>query len=230
MVLPMVQRATMGRPNPRAPYVAIDVMVKGAGLPLKEAIKIERDAFLDVATSAEGKAGMRFFFTQQSVQRLPKGFPGKARDVKRVGVDGADGFMGNAIAWLALEAGYDVVAHVPIAKFAPPSGEAHRQYGRALKKGSMSQDDLAAKLARAKVTTELKDLRRRPRDRGSAWRTARSRPGSTARSGRSSARARWSRPTRARWAPACSRRSSPRAAAARRAFSTSTSSAPPSTR
>jgi enoyl-CoA hydratase/carnithine racemase len=33
MVLPMVQRATMGRPNPRAPYVALDVMVKGATLP-----------------------------------------------------------------------------------------------------------------------------------------------------------------------------------------------------
>src|SRR5947208_1722707 len=36
MILPMIQRATMGRPNPRAPYVALDVMVKGAGLPLRE--------------------------------------------------------------------------------------------------------------------------------------------------------------------------------------------------
>jgi 3-hydroxyacyl-CoA dehydrogenase len=159
MVLPMIQRATMGRPNPRAPYVALDVMVKGAALPLREAIKVERDAFLDVATSSEGKAGMRFFFTQQAVQRLPKGFPGKPRELKRVGVDGADGFMGNAIAWLALEAGYDVVAHVPIAKFVPAVHEKlTTKYGRALKKGGMSQADLAAKLARAKVTTDVKDL------------------------------------------------------------------------
>jgi 3-hydroxyacyl-CoA dehydrogenase/enoyl-CoA hydratase/carnithine racemase len=159
MVLPMIQRATMGRPNPRAPYVALDVMVKGAALPLRDAIKVERDAFLEVVTSAEGKAGMRFFFTQQAVQKLPKGFPGKPRAVKRVGVDGADGFMGNAIAWLALEAGYDVVAHVPIAKFAPAVAEKlGAKYARALKKGAMTQADLDAKLARVKVTTELGDL------------------------------------------------------------------------
>src|SRR5262249_53887225 len=77
MVLPMIQRATMGRQHPRAPYVALDVMVKGAALRLREANTIERDAFVDVATSSEGKAGMRFFFTQQSVQKLPKNFPGK---------------------------------------------------------------------------------------------------------------------------------------------------------
>src|SRR6185503_6935873 len=61
--------------------------------------------------------------------------------------------------WLALEAGYDVVAHVPIAKFAPAVSEKlTAKYGRALKKGSMTQADLAAKLARARVTTDIKDL------------------------------------------------------------------------
>jgi 3-hydroxyacyl-CoA dehydrogenase/enoyl-CoA hydratase/carnithine racemase len=158
MVLPMVEKATLGRPHPRAPYVALDVMVKGATLPLRDAIRLERDAFLDVATSSEGKAGMRFFFTQQAVQKLPKGFPGKARVVKRVGVDGADGFMGNAITWLALEAGYEVVGHVPIAQFVPAvGGKLTAKYGRALKKG-MTQAELAAKLARVHVTTDVRDL------------------------------------------------------------------------
>src|SRR4029450_12366069 len=92
-------------------------------------------------------------------QTLPKRFAGKARDLKRIGVDGADGFMGNAIAWLALEAGYDVVAHVPIAKLAPLVHEKlTAKYGRALKKGAMSQADLDAKLARAKVATDVADL------------------------------------------------------------------------
>jgi hypothetical protein len=126
---------------------------------VKDAIKVERDAFLDVATSSEGKAGMRFFFTQQAVQRLPKGFPGKARELEKVGVDGADGFMGNAIAWLALEAGFAVVAHVPIEKFVPAVKEKlTAKYGRALKKGSMSPADLDAKLGRVQVTTNVKDL------------------------------------------------------------------------
>jgi len=40
MVLPMIERATMGRPNPRAPYLALDVMIQGAALPLREAVRI----------------------------------------------------------------------------------------------------------------------------------------------------------------------------------------------
>ena len=159
MVLPMIQRATMGRPNPRAPYVALDVMVKGAALPLKEAIKLERDAFLDVATSSEGKAGMRFFFTQQAVQKLPKGFPGKARNLKKIGVDGIDGYMGNAIAWLALEAGYEVVGHVPVAQFAAGVPDKLRaKYARAVKKGTLSAPQVEEKIGNVTVTTTLADL------------------------------------------------------------------------
>jgi 3-hydroxyacyl-CoA dehydrogenase len=159
MVLPMIERATLGRPNPRAPYVALDVMIKGASLPLREAIRVERDAFLEVATSSEGKAGMRFFFTQQKVQKLPKDFPGKARPLKKIGVDGIDGYMGNAIGWLALEAGYEVVGHVPVAKFAPTVPEKlYAKYGRALKKGALSEDDVRRKIGSVKITTDIRDL------------------------------------------------------------------------
>jgi 3-hydroxyacyl-CoA dehydrogenase len=159
MVLPMIQRATMGRPNPRAPYVALDVMVKGAPLPLRDAIRVERDAFLDVATSPEGKAGMRFFFTQQAVQKLPKGFPGKPRPLKRVGVDGIDGYMGNAIGWLALEAGYEVVGHVPLPQFAAAvPDKLAAKYARAVKKGTVSQAEVDRKIGGVQVTSTLADL------------------------------------------------------------------------
>jgi len=159
MVLPMIERATMGRPNPRAPYVGLDVMVKGAALPLREAIRLERDAFVDVATSAEGKAGMRFFFTQQSVQKLPKSFPGKPRPLKKIGVDGIDGYMGNAIGWLALEAGYQVVGHVPLAQFAAGVPDKLRaKYERALKKGALTAADVDRKVGSVAVTNTLSDL------------------------------------------------------------------------
>jgi 3-hydroxyacyl-CoA dehydrogenase/enoyl-CoA hydratase/carnithine racemase len=159
MVLPMIQKATMGRQNPRAPYVALDTMVKGAALSLKDANQLERDAFVAVATSPEGRAGMRFFFTQQAVQKLPKGFPGKPRQLKTVGVDGADGYMGNAIAWLALEAGYDVAAHVPLAQFAKAVPEKlAAKYARAVKKGSLSQADMERKVGSAAVATEISAL------------------------------------------------------------------------
>ena len=154
--LAMVKRATMGRNNPRAPYEALDVMIKGAALPLGEALKLERDSFIEVATSAEGKAGMRFFFTQQSVQKLPRGFGGKAGKLEKIGIDGIDGYMGNAIAWLALEAGYQVVGHVPVADYADSvTPKLKAKYQRHIKKGKLSEDEAAAKVASVEVSTDI---------------------------------------------------------------------------
>ncbi len=156
MVLPMIQKATMGRQHPRAPYVALDAMVDGAALSLKRANIVERDAFIGVCTSSEARAGMRFFFTQQSVQKLPKSFPGTARPLKKIGVDGGDGYMGNAITWLALEAGYEVVAHVPLAQFATAVPEKlTAKYGRAVKKGTMTAADVERAVGRVQVATDL---------------------------------------------------------------------------
>jgi len=155
LILPMVRKATLGRPNPRAPYVAVDVMIEGAGLPLREAMKVERDAFIEVATSSEAKAGMRFFFTHQNVQKLPKGFPGKAHELRTIGIDGIDGYMGNAIGWLALEAGYEVVGHAPLAKFAAAAPDKLRaKYARAIKKGKTSEDAVEKKIASVRITSE----------------------------------------------------------------------------
>lgn len=159
LILPVVQKATMGRPNPRAPYVALDVMIRGAALPLKEANKLERDAFIEVATSPEGKAGMRFFFTQQAVQKLPKTFPAKPRKLRKIGVDGIDGYMGNAIGWLALEAGYEVVGHVPLEQFAAAvPGKLAAKYTRAVKRGAMSEAAMQQKVGSVKVTSKIEDL------------------------------------------------------------------------
>jgi 3-hydroxyacyl-CoA dehydrogenase len=159
MILPMIEKVTMGRPNPRAPYVALDVMIAGANKPLREAIQIERDAFIEVATSSEAKAGMRFFFTHQNVQKLPKDFPGKARQLRKIGVDGADGYMGNAITWLSLQAGYDVVGHVPIEKFAAnvPTKLAAK-YGRDVKRGKMTEEQVKQKVASVEVATDISAL------------------------------------------------------------------------
>ena len=155
MVMPMIQRATMGRANPRAPYVALDVMIKGASLPLRDAMRVERDAFIDVATSHEAKAGMRFFFTHQNTQKLPKEFPGTARPLKKIGIDGIDGYMGNAIGWLALEAGYEVVGHAPLAKFAAGVPQKLKaKYGRALKKGKLTEEQVDAKIGSVEIVKE----------------------------------------------------------------------------
>jgi len=155
LILPVVQKATMGRPNPRAPYVALDVMIRGASLPLKDALRLERDAFIELATGTEAKAGMRFFFTQQQIQKLPKDFAGTARKLEKVGIDGVDGYMGNAIAWLALEAGYRVAGHAPLAKFAEAAPKKlAAKYQRAVKKGKMTADDVAKKVGGVEISAE----------------------------------------------------------------------------
>ena len=74
MVLPTIRKATQGRDNPRAPFVALEVITRGVQMPLRDAIRLERDRFLEVAGSSEAKAGMRFFFTQQRVSKLPSAF------------------------------------------------------------------------------------------------------------------------------------------------------------
>jgi 3-hydroxyacyl-CoA dehydrogenase len=155
LILPVIRKATGGRENPRAPYVALDVMIKGAALPIREAMRVERDAFIELATGAEAKAGMRFFFTQQQTQKLPKSCNGKPREIMTVGVDGIDGYMGNAIAYLALEAGYRVIGHVPLAKFADAAPKKlAAKYERAVKKGKLTADDVAKKVGSVEIAAE----------------------------------------------------------------------------
>ena len=84
--------------------------------PLRDGVKLERDRFLEVATSGEGKAGMRFFFTQQRVTKLPR----RAREGDARGRSDASGSTastatwGTPIAFLARRAGFEVVGHVPV--------------------------------------------------------------------------------------------------------------------
>src|SRR6185503_20817001 len=90
-----------------------------------------------------------------NTQKLPKEFPGKARELKKIGIDGIDGYMGNAIGWLALEAGYEVVANVPVAKFAESvPGKLKSKYARAIEKGKMSEAQADQKIASVDVAKE----------------------------------------------------------------------------
>ena len=157
MVLPTIQKATQGRSNPRAPFVALDVVTEGVTKPLREGIKLERDRFLEVATSPEGKAGMRFFFTQQRVTKLPSELSKVTpRPIRKVGIDGFDGFMGNAIAFLARRAGFEVVGHVPVASLAAGApGRMRQKYEPLLKRGRVDAAAADAEVASVMVATDL---------------------------------------------------------------------------
>jgi len=160
LVLPTIRKATQGRDHPRAPFVALEVITKGAGLPLEEGIKLERDRFLEVASSSEGKAGMRFFFTQQRVSKLPSALAKVApRPIRTVGIDGFDGYMGNAIAFLARRAGYDVVGHVPVPELAAGAPARLRQkYAVLIERGKLAAADAEREIASVRPVTDVAAL------------------------------------------------------------------------
>jgi 3-hydroxyacyl-CoA dehydrogenase len=160
MIEPTILKATQGRRHPRAPFVALEVVTQGVAKPLRDGIKLERDRFLEIATSSEAKAGMRFFFTQQRVTKLPPELAKVTpRPIKRVGVDGFDGYMGNAIAFLARRAGYEVVGHVPVPELAANApGRMRQKYDPLLKKGRIDAATADAEVASVKVATDLAPL------------------------------------------------------------------------
>jgi 3-hydroxyacyl-CoA dehydrogenase len=125
--------------------------------PLREGVKLERDRFLEVATSAEGKAGMRFFFTQQRVTKLPPELAKvTARPIRTVGIDGFDGYMGNAIAFLAKRAGFAVVGHVPVPSLAAGApGRMRQKYEPLLKRGRIDAAAADAEVASVTVAADL---------------------------------------------------------------------------
>ena len=160
MVLPTVKKATQGREHPRAPYVALDVVTQGVTKSLRDGVKLERDRFLEVATSPEGKAGMRFFFTQQRVTKLPPELAKVTpRPIRKVGIDGFDGYMGNAIAFLAKRAGFAVVGHVPVPSLAAAApGRMRQKYEPLLKRGRIDAAAADAEVAAVTVVTDLAAL------------------------------------------------------------------------
>jgi len=160
MVLPTIKKATQGREHPRAPFVALEVITRGVQLSLAEGITLERERFLEVANSSEAKAGMRFFFTQQRVNKLPAALAkATAPPIKRVGIDGFDGYMGNAIAFLARRAGYEVVGHVPVPALAASAPTRMRQkYDPLIAKGRVDAATAEAEVASVPVATDLTAL------------------------------------------------------------------------
>jgi 3-hydroxyacyl-CoA dehydrogenase len=160
LVLPTIKKATQGRDRPRAPFVALEVITRGVQMPLKQGIKLERDRFLEVASSPEGKAGMRFFFTQQRVSKLPAPLAKVTpRPIQKVGIDGFDGYMGNAIAFLARRAGYEVVGHVPVPELAAGApGRMRQKYDVLVERGRMTAADAETEVKSVQVATSLTAL------------------------------------------------------------------------
>ena len=170
----------MGRPNPRAPYVALDVMAKGAGA---AAARGQSSSSATPSSTSPRRPRARPACASSSPSRRCRSCrrtsPARRATLKRIGIDGVDGYMGNAIA-LARARGR-LRGRRPRAAAAVRRRRCRRscgaKYGRAVKKGAMSAGRRRREGRRA---CKVDDRHRRISSTATsssrrAWRTARSR-------------------------------------------------------
>ncbi|MBL8975216.1 MAG: enoyl-CoA hydratase/isomerase family protein, partial [Myxococcales bacterium] len=106
-----------------APLVALDLIEKGLGLPLDEALKLEPPAFAELAVGETSRSLVSLFRRSNALKKQPVFDAGGARvegaEIRRLGMVGG-GFMGADIAVVSAEKGIETrirdIAAEPLAK------------------------------------------------------------------------------------------------------------------
>jgi 3-hydroxyacyl-CoA dehydrogenase/enoyl-CoA hydratase/3-hydroxybutyryl-CoA epimerase len=162
MQLPMfpatLRKELKGAPYP-APKAILAAAVEGLQVDVDTALTIETRWLVSLTTSQIAKNMIKAFFLDLPAANdrpRPQGY--QARPINRVGVLGA-GMMGAAIAYVCARAGIEVV----LKDVSTHDAERGKDYSRgllekAVKRGSMSNEDADLVLARIAPTGEAADL------------------------------------------------------------------------
>ncbi|AOE48744.1 fatty acid oxidation complex subunit alpha FadB [Kangiella sediminilitoris] len=147
-------------PHYPAPVKAVEVVEKGAALPLEEAIKFEHEAFVDVAQSSQAGALVQLFLNDQVLKKKAK-IASKTSDVevKNATVLGA-GIMGGGIAYQSASRGVPAVMK-DINPDALEQGmdEAIKLFGKGVKYGKISNEKMAKGIASIKPTLSYEEIK-----------------------------------------------------------------------
>jgi 3-hydroxyacyl-CoA dehydrogenase len=142
-----------------APQVAVELFAMAAATPFAEAVPLERDACRALVLSPQSKALRHLFVAERAVAK-PAAIPAgtEPRPVARSGVVGP-GIMGRGIAIALLDAGLPVV----LVGRSDKSLEAARaaiakNYDGLIKRGSLTEEKKAERLARLSTATEIAAL------------------------------------------------------------------------
>ena len=151
-----VARRTRGQPAVENAIKAVEAAVSK---PFDEGIAYERQLFDELETSDEAGAMRYAFFAEREVARLP-GLPKdlKLPEIKTMAVVGA-GTMGGGIAMSFADAGMPV----KVVDASPEVLEKGMQrirdnYATSVKRGSLSQDDMDARLARITPVESIEEI------------------------------------------------------------------------
>lgn len=143
-----------------APGKCVEAVAAAVSKPFDEGIKLEREAFVYLVQTPESKALRHAFFGERAASKiadLAEDTP--LRNIAKVGVIGA-GTMGGGITMNFLNAGIPVVL-LEMKQEALDKGAAtiRKNYENSARKGKLTQEKLAARMALLSPTLSYDDLR-----------------------------------------------------------------------
>ena len=141
-----------------SPLKVIEAVQAGLDLPFDEALKFERQLFLQCIDSPQRAGLIHAFFAEREVVKVPEAQAAKPRAIASVGVVGG-GTMGAGIAVSALDAGLSVtMVERDDASIARGRANVEKVYDGLVAKGRMTPDAKAAVMARYTGSTQYEAL------------------------------------------------------------------------
>jgi 3-hydroxyacyl-CoA dehydrogenase len=140
-----IARKTRGFKAPEAIIKSVEAAVR---LPFEEALRNERELFVECQTSPEAKAQQYFFFAERQAKKIPdvpKDTP--TREIASVGVIGA-GTMGGGITMNFLNRGIPVtIVEATQEALSRGIGIIEKNYAGSVTKGRITEDDMTERLS-----------------------------------------------------------------------------------
>ena len=151
-----LKKAARGR---KAPQAAFECVKRALTLPFDEALRLERDAFLELVDSEESRSLRHVFFAEREAQKggeLKKGTTMRA--IRKVGVVGF-GTMGSGIAMAFANASIPVVVTDQTQEAVDLGlAKVRTTYEDSRAKGRLSADECAARIAAVRGATDFAAL------------------------------------------------------------------------
>ncbi len=145
--------------NQRAPYACIDAVEGAVTLPFDDALKRERELFLELVNEDEAKSLRYAFFTERqarNVPDIPRDTP--KIDVQSVAVIGG-GTMGSGITMTCADAGFPVrILEMNEEALAKAMQKIRDTYVVSVKRGSITEAEVEERMARITPVTSYADL------------------------------------------------------------------------
>jgi 3-hydroxyacyl-CoA dehydrogenase len=138
-----------------APTAAVEALRAALTLPVPDALKRERELFLELVAGDQSKAQRHIFFAEREAAKVPDIASAKAHDVTRAAVIGA-GTMGGGIAMCFANAGIAVtVVDTGAETLARGLDVVTRNYRNTAARGGLAVGEMEARIARITGATDL---------------------------------------------------------------------------